>query len=334
VKITIKNIDTDSGGRVWFINLKKALSQYDNLKINEIIYSLPSFFSIFMIPFLKLLPSDTNSNLIQSSSYGFVFKTKNKPLVITVFHLARHPSSFKYATLFERMYRSLVCLYERLSINKADKIISISKYTQDSIKKYYGKESTMIYSGIDTNIFKPIEVKRKETNNIRLLFVGNLTKRKGVDLLPKIMDKLGNNYKLFYTSGLRTKKIFNRPNMHPLGRLTLNELVQEYNKCDLLLFPSRLEGFGYAVAEAMACGKPVIATNCSSIPELLIDEKGGFLCEMNDIEDFVEKAIILGKDQKMRLKMGKFNRRRVLNKFNLTEMAKQHMKIYLNIDST
>lgn len=60
-----------------------------------------------------------------------------------------------------------------------------------------------------------------------------------------------------------------------------------YNFCDILLLPSCREGFGYAVAEAMACGKPVICTNSSSLPELVMEGKGGFLCEQDNIEDFV-----------------------------------------------
>src|SRR5207244_2734485 len=101
---------------------------------------------------------------------------------------------------------------------------------------------------------------------------------KGADLLPQIMVKLDpREYVLYYTTGLRTKipKEFNLPHMIPLGKLSEEELIVEYNKCDALLFPSRFEGFGYAVAEAMACGKPIIAFKNSSIPELIInDEKG------------------------------------------------------------
>ena len=168
-------------------------------------------------------------------------------------------------------------------------------YFQESFNELYPNNKTkVIYPYVDKKRFKPKKVKIDD-KRFKLLFTGNLIKRKGVDLLPKIMEKLGQDYVLYYTSGLRTKipKSFNLTNMIPLGKLSEDELVEWYNKCDALLFPTRLEGFGYSVAEAMACGKPVIATNCSSIPELVKDGKDGFLCEMDNVDDFVEKIKIL-----------------------------------------
>ena len=116
--------------------------------------------------------------------------------------------------------------------------------------------------------------------------------------------------------------------MIPLGRLSLSELVEMYNLCDILIAPSRLEGFGYSVAEAMSSGKPIVATNCSSFPELIEEDKGGFLCEIDDIQSFSQKITILGDDENLRKKMGVYNRKKVVNKFNLQKMGKQYLKIY------
>ena len=55
-------------------------------------------------------------------------------------------------------------------------------------------------------------------------------------------------------------------------------MPERYGSMDILLMPSVREGFGLSIAEAMACGLPVVATNCSAIPELIDDGKGGFLC--------------------------------------------------------
>jgi len=89
-----------------------------------------------------------------------------------------------------------------------------------------------------------------------------------------------------------------------------------------------LEGFGYQIAEAVACGKPVITTNCSALPELIIDKRGGFLCEMDNVNDFVEKIKILSENKNLVEKMGQFNRQRAIKKFNLKKMEKKYQQLY------
>jgi len=74
------------------------------------------------------------------------------------------------------------------------------------------------------------------------------------------MNTIGEKIELYYT-GLRNNKSqeLEEYNMFCLGRLSEEDLVKEYNKADYLFFPSRLEGFGYSVVEAIACGIPVIS---------------------------------------------------------------------------
>ena len=81
----------------------------------------------------------------------------------------------------------------------------------------------------------------------------------------------------------------------------------------------------------MACERPIVATNYSSIPELVIDGKGGFLCEMDNVDDFVDKIGILSKDENLRKKMGIFNRKKVLRDFSIEKMGKSYIKIYKDL---
>ena len=173
----------------------------------------------------------------------------------------------------------------RKTFEKADHIVAVSHYTASSIKKNFGLQNvSAIWNGVDTKFFSPAPETSKGRLKfpIKLLYVGNLIPRKGADLLPKIMAKLGNKYSLEYTIGLREKVASNDAvNMHSLGKLTRMELRDAYRKADLLLFPTRFEGFGLAAVEAMACGIPVITTNCSSLPEIIDDGVTGKLCRVN-----------------------------------------------------
>jgi glycosyltransferase involved in cell wall biosynthesis len=65
------------------------------------------------------------------------------------------------------------------------------------------------------------------------------------------------------------------------------------NACDLFVLPSLEEGFGIAQIEALACGKPVIATKNSGSMDILTDPDVGILCERADPADFA-RGILLG----------------------------------------
>jgi glycosyltransferase involved in cell wall biosynthesis len=164
---------------------------------------------------------------------------------------------------------------------------------------------------------------------VRLLFVGNCTRRKGFDLLPLILNQLGSGFALEYTSGLRaTAGSPPHPAMRPLGRLSAGELRAAYQRCDVLLFPSRLEGFGRPVAEAMACGKPVVCTNYASLPELVDDELGGYLCPRDDVEGFTDRIRRLAADPDLRARMGLYNRAKIERQFSLTRWALDYLALY------
>lgn len=320
LKIGLKFVKSSSGANIWVNNLIHAINKR-NVDTTLKYFDLLRYF----LPF-NMDKEKEKYDIFQTDILGFRFNSE-RPLVVVEHYLRSDPVLSKYSSISQKIYSRVTHCFELKTLKKAQKIVSVSKYTQKRLKELLSFDSELIYNGIDTKKFRPMKVKRKN-RKIRLLFVGNLIKRKGIDLLPKIMAKLGKDFELYYTAGLRTKNILKQKNMFPLGKLSEPELIREYNKCDILLFPTRLEGFGYAVAEAMACGKPVVTTNCSSLPELLIDRKGGFLCKMDDVNDFVKKIRILAKDKNLRKKMGKFNRKRILENFTLEAMGKKYVNLY------
>lgn len=157
-----------------------------------------------------------------------------------------------------------------------------------------------IYHGVDTKTFKPIDVERDEMFNEERKFVVMINKNnqgtraalermiRGFGIFvqdPKIeRDECllyinsniqgENSYDLNYVvSALNLDdcvKITN-PNVQRYG-LTLDQLVALYNASDIVLNTTRGEGFGLGIIEGMACGKPVIATGYSSMPELIADD--------------------------------------------------------------
>ncbi|MCZ7381945.1 MAG: glycosyltransferase family 4 protein [Candidatus Methanoperedens sp.] len=330
MKVIFKQITGGSGVDIWANNLSKEVIKQGT---DSSVKYFPQYYAFF--PHLLSLKNEKlNESYITHSniSYGFAFKT-DSPLVVTEHHLVHDSSFSQYSSFPQKMYYKFVYKCEEKSLKVANTVTCISEYTKQKVEEIFGYyDSKMIYNGVNTDIFKPIAVEKKtygipETTTV-LFFAGNLSKRKGSDLLPRIMNKLGDNFILITTSGLRTDFKEESKNIKTIGRLSETGLVKAYNLCDIFLFPSRLEGFGLTVAEAMACGKPVVTTNCSSLPELIVDGKGGFLCKIDDVKDFADKIKILAEDENLQKKMGEYNRRRVLEKFTLKKMAEEYIKIY------
>jgi glycosyltransferase involved in cell wall biosynthesis len=71
-----------------------------------------------------------------------------------------------------------------------------------------------------------------------------------------------------------------------------------------------------------------VCTNGSSLPELVVNGHGGFLCASGDVEEFAERIVRLGADAALRERMGEFNRARILEKFTAGRMADDYCRLY------
>ena len=280
------------------------------------------------------LPPQTDI-ILANSWYGYAFRRKGIKLVITVYHCVHDAAYAPFRSLLQKIYHDTwIYFHESRSLKSADRIVAISNYTAASVKKIFtGCDPVVIYPGIDTGFFRPGQRARND-GKFRLLFVGTSSRRKGFDLLAPIMRRLGDGFSLSYTGHAPPGKHRGTDNIRGLGKLSKDALLLAYQECDALLFPTRFEGFGYVVCEAMACGKPVITSDNSSLPELVRHDVTGILCKTDDIDAFVDAARLLAANPELAKRMGEAGRERVLQNFTLEKMTDAYIRLYEEVLSS
>lgn len=329
MKVVFPYTYAGSGSDVWTISMVEQLKKM-GVDASATVY--PKHYQFY--PYLLKPQVRKNvADIVHTNSWtGSAFYHQGR-FHVTTEHLVVHDPLVKpYKSIAQRTFHKMVYQHERNAFKHADVITAVSNYSADQVELQFKVPAKAIQNGIDTTKFYP-----KTTSNFcepygkgkfKLLFVGNFSVRKGADLLPKIMSKLGDNFILFTTTGLQDKAITEAENIVSIGKCNHQQLLEYYNYCDALLFPTRLEGLSLTTLEAMACGMPVVTSDCFSMPELIVDKKGGSLCPVDDVSAFVDAVISLADSPLHAKSMGEFNRERAESSFSLAEMSSRYIKLY------
>ena len=312
-----------NGAYILHKELEKRISGYSVKGYNPYLTLMP--FS------LKAAVNTGGADIIHTTpDYALFFMKPAVSVVITFHNYILDSWMDPYSSILQRIhYKTDLTLFTRLAASKAHTITAVSRFTANLAKKGLGlsRDIQVIYNGIDSKLFYPRS--RKKGKKIRVLFSGNISLRKGAQWLPAIADRLNRNIIIYYTSGLRGQGLLpGKSNMVPVGSVPYAGMPDFYNTMDIVLMPTVREGFGLAVAEAMACGLPVVASDCSAIPELITDSKGGFLCPVGDVVAFAEKINTLADSPDLRRQMGEYNRARVGTHFSMEKMIREYKKLF------
>ena len=212
----------------------------------------------------------------------------NQPFIVTVHDLARLCIGFDPETISER----ILLKFDKRHIKKAAHIIAVSHHTKSDLieqLKIPGDKITVIYNGVDQDVFKPRHTMPHFLGQVEtqyVLYVGSERPRKNLGRLFEAFALLKRDF-----PGLKLVKVgvpgrserFRSKTMKELKRLGLIgevifpgyasdlDLARYYSAAALLAFPSLYEGFGLPPLEAMACGCPVVTSNTSSLPEVVGD---------------------------------------------------------------
>ena len=192
-----------------------------------------------------------------------------------------------WSELTNNQLRPLLRFWGETAYSKADKILSVSESLRSHIKRHFGKDSTVVYDMLGQEFVSAPMPEHTLNGNFTFVAVGNLTQRKGYDILIEAFKQSGlSQYGckvVIVGSGPEHNNLKNQiqcANLHEsvllLGRKNKEEIISILAKSHAFILSSRTETFGVACIEALSQGLPCIATLCGG-PEEFIDDSNGIL---------------------------------------------------------
>ena len=175
--------------------------------------------------------------------------------------------------VFAHPFVSYLRKWDKIAAHRPDFYIAASEEVKKRIKKYYGKDSSVIYP---PSILSTIGGKKNEKNSgSYFLVVSRFVPYKRIDLAIQACNELKLPLKII-GSGREEQKLkeLAGPTISFVGNVTDEQLATYYKNCKALLFPG-IEDFGLVVIEAQQYGKPVIAFRGGGAMETVVDKKTG-----------------------------------------------------------
>jgi glycosyltransferase involved in cell wall biosynthesis len=291
----------------------------------------------YMLPFMPTAPETFNLrdfDLVISSSSAFAKGIIVKPKTI---HICYCHSPMRYAwdwnekylgeqglgggrKIFARLMLNYIRMWDKAAADRPDFFIANSKTTQARIKKYYGRESKVIYPPVA--IQDPRSQSSNEPQDLAsgeqkyFLIVSRLSPYKNIEVAVEAMNKLdlplvvigeGNSKYVNYLKSIAGKKT------KILGWKSDAEIKKFYAGCQAFIFPGE-DDFGITPIEAMNFGKPVIAFRKGGATETIVEgESGEFFNDatIESLADGVRRFMVREKDydpERIKIQGGKFSK--------------------------
>lgn len=238
---------------------------------------------------------------------------------------------------------------ELIALKRADFILANSRSIVADIEDAYGlsidpERIAYVPHGISdmAETLKRDRTSESVNKIIKILFVGRLEKRKGIDVLtssiPALMEKfsniqvdiVGSGGDNAETAGVQDLQFRYPGRVFHRGFVDEQKLERYYAEADLFVAPSEYESFGLILIEAMRAGVPCIATRVGGMQEIVQDGHNGCLIDVNDAAGFSAAVERLCIDRGARLQMGLFARQTYEQRYTVDVMCESLERAYLD----
>lgn len=333
---------------------EKFIIDYINLGTSDTVDSIGSFNLKKIITYLKILFSVFRKNLFNNydlvyiaptvSSGGFykdfivVFLVKLLHKKKIVFHQHNKGVSLrKDNKLIHKMYSFFY---------KNTYVILLSELLFKDISEFVPKKNVFICpNGISPINFKQ-EIKEKNNDTSKILFLSNLIESKGVYVLLdacKLLKDKGLSFKCYFVGGegditkeefeTKIEKYNLNNNVFYLGKKYKEEKHNIFSESDIFVFPTfyHNECFPLVCLEAMQYSLPVISTNEGGIPDIIDNGVNGFIIPKNDVEELSHKIEKLITNRELSKEFGEKGYKKFIQKYTVEEFEERLYNIFLNL---
>jgi len=352
--LLVNNCPPDSGIGVHTLSLHAALRKLDSgidlftleaKLVNRIYRNISRYF--WLAPFAWMLSVLTNFVFmlripreyalyhITSPSLAIAAR-RIKPCILTIHDLMPFTSP--------RFSADLLLKKSMQDLTRAQRLICVSNYTKEELMRLFDVDPSIvrvIYNGLDHDQFKPRDKvnSRKmldlSEDKVLVLHVGSEEPRKNIPTLIRAFDRFQREMSNAVLIRVGTKTPVTQRLINSLGLedkviyfRNVKDLSYIYSAADLFVFPSSLEGFGLPPIEAMASGCPLIASNSTSIPEVVGD--AGILLDPFDVDGFAHWMNKVYTDDELKAKLIKegFKQSKL---FSWEKCASETLEVYKEV---
>jgi glycosyltransferase involved in cell wall biosynthesis len=173
----------------------------------------------------------------------------------------------------------------RLVVRRAAAVVAVSDYLREELEAKVPEargKTEVVSSGVDLERFRLLE--RADGPAPAFLCVGALTERKNVVRLADAFATLGEGTLTFVGDGPLRAALTGRPNVHLAGAVAHEQVPSYVAAADVVCQPSLVEPLGQALLEALACGRPVVATRIGGPPEFVPPGAGVLVDPMDEAD--------------------------------------------------
>jgi len=353
----------------FFLANNKRRKEYRSINNNDIIDGVPIIYPRYLRPpgrifhapsvftmYINIISSgyrtikEFKPQLIHAHSAtpdGYVGlllgRTFNIPVVVTL-----HGSDINLYPFQDRF----TYLMTKQVLTKGSKIIAVSKAIKEVAQNKVapGAQIEVVYNGVDIHKFvfsqeKRLLIRRKLgicSQDIILIFVGNIIRQKGVFEIKFAFSDLAKRYKNIHLIVVgdgpelnhlisKAKELQSFKRMHFVGR-QMHKIIPDWMSAgDIFIFPSWSEGHPSVILEAMSCSLPVVATKVGGIAETVVNGKSGILIDKGDECALVNAIDELIKNDEKRITMGHVGRQLVEQLFSWEKNVERTLEIYRQI---